>query len=255
MVELVSWGGSCGFHEFPRFPVLLGQALVAHHQAAKETFLLEGHQHLFPHHFVPFINRASVGDIPAIFFGQRPARHAHSRMKLIIVVDSTGVRRVEVGLNHHPHVLLVVGKVHMLNLANVGKANIVGVGRPIALHLREIKRHLGHAPGIPPTLDQRFHPGRVNPAITTIAGSLAPDGTTNPVGNDRSDLAIEKLGRPTPHACNSGKVRAAGHLAPCLSNLAGLLLPCLQVLIVALEGGTALLGQGIRIENKIGVFF
>ena len=31
MVELVTRGGSCGFHEFPRFPVILGHALVANH--------------------------------------------------------------------------------------------------------------------------------------------------------------------------------------------------------------------------------
>ena len=31
MVKLVTRGGSCGFHEFPRFPIILGHALITNH--------------------------------------------------------------------------------------------------------------------------------------------------------------------------------------------------------------------------------
>ena len=80
MVELVTRGGSCGFHEFPRFPVILGHALATNHQAAKEAFLLERDYHLAAVHFVSAENRAGAGDVLAILFGKRPARHSHPRV-------------------------------------------------------------------------------------------------------------------------------------------------------------------------------
>ena len=36
------------------------------------------------------------------------------------------------------------------------------------------------------------------------------------------DLAIEKLGRPPPHASNSGEVRTSGHLSTNLRHLGGM---------------------------------
>ena len=174
-------------------------------------------------------------------------------MKLVVVMDSTRPSRVEIGLNHHPHVFTVVFEEQVLNLPNVGKTDGIRVRRPIALHLRKIKRHLGHAPGISPALYQGFHPGRVNPAVTTVAGPLTPDGTADGVRNNRSDLAIEELRRPTPHPGDSREVRSRRLPAPCLCHPPGLFLPCLQIRVVSLIAIAALLRERIRIANEIGV--
>ena len=255
MVELVTRGGSCRFHEFPRFPVILGHALVANHQAAKETFLIEGDHHLAAVHFASTVNRAGAGGVLAILFGERPACHPHPRMELVVVMDSSGPGRVEVGLNHHPHVLAVVFEEQMLNLTNVGKTDVIGVGRPVALHLSEIERHLGHAPGISPALDQSFHSGRINPAVTTVAGPLAPDRASDGVRNNRSNLAIIELRRPAPHPGDPGQIRAGWHFTPGLCCTTCLILPHFQIGVVLHEGIAALSGERIRIVNEVCVCF
>ena len=152
-------------------------------------------------------------------------------------------------------VALLGGNVPFLDgvAANKGNADFVGIGRSIALHLGEIKRHSGHAPGISPALHQGLHPGRVDPAIPAIAGSLAPDRSTDSVGNDRRNLAIEELRRTTPHTGNPGKLRPGRPPPSCRCHSAGLFLPGRQVRVVALIGLAALVGERIRIANKPGI--
>ena len=123
------------------------------------------------------------------------------------------------------------------------------------MHLRKIEWHLGHVPGIPPTLDQRFHAGCVDPAVPAVAGSLTPDGPADGIRDDGSNLAIEELGGATPHAGNPGKLGTLGHFAPGLRGVACFILPCLEVGVVFHKGISALLGQWIRIEHQVGVLF
>ena len=255
VIQLGSRGGLGGFNELARFPAIPGHALAAHHQAAKEAFLLKGDLHLFSFHLVAAVNRSGAGNVLAVLLGKGPAGHAHPGMQFVVVVDASGIGRIEIGLHHHAHVFAIVGKVHVLHLADVGKADVIRIGCPVALHLGEIERHPGHPPGIPPSLDQGFHSRCIDPAIPAVAGPLAPDRTTDGIRNNGSNLAVEELGRSAPHAGDSREVRAAGHLAPGLRNPAGLLLPCLQVLAVFHESLAALLGERIRIVNKVAVFF
>ena len=68
-------------------------------------------------------------------------------------MDALRPRRIEIRLHDHPDVLAVVDEEQMLGLADVRKADIVRAGRAVTLHLREVEGHVGHAPGVPPTLD------------------------------------------------------------------------------------------------------
>ena len=117
--------------------------------------------------------------------------------------------------------------------------------------MREIKRHFRHTPGITPTPYQSFHTGRVDPAVPAVAGSLAPDCSANSVRNDGSDLAIEELGRPAPHACDPGKLGALGNLAAGLRGMAGKVLPLFQIGVILFESHPSLLGERVGIMNQV----
>ena len=127
MIQLGSRSGLGGLNELARLPVILGHALAADHQAAKEAVLFERDHHLAAVHFVSAVNRAGVGNLLAVLLGQSPAGHAHPGVQFVVVVDATGVGRIKVGLDHHAHVFAVVGKEHVLHLADVGKAHVVRI--------------------------------------------------------------------------------------------------------------------------------
>ncbi len=110
VIQLCSGGGLGGLDEPPRFPAVLGHSLAAHHQATKEAFLLKGDPNLFSFHLVAAVNRTGKGNVLAVLFGEGPSGHPHPGMQFVVVVDTSGIGRIEIGLHHHAYVLAVPGK-------------------------------------------------------------------------------------------------------------------------------------------------
>ena len=225
MVQGIIRRGTGGFDEFFGLPIILRHAFVADHKAAKEAVLFKSHRYLATINFVAAEYRASVGDILAVILGQRPTRHAHAGMELVIIMNALRSRGVQVGLHDHTDILTVVLKKQMLHLSDIGKANVVRIRRAVALHLGEIKRHLRHAPRITPTLNQRFHARCVDTAVAAVARALAPDRAPDGIRNHRRNLAVEKLRRPAPHAGDAWQLGTRRNAAALFHRLPGGVLP------------------------------
>ena len=176
-------------------------------------------------------------------------------MEFVVVVDSLGACGVEVGLDDHADVFAVVDKKEVLCLADVGEANGVGVGCSVALHLGEVEWHVWHVPCVAPAVDECFHSGGVDSAVVAVAGSLAPDGAADGVGDDRVDLAIEELGWAAPHACDAGEVGALRDFATGDGDFSGLVLPCEEIGVIFFIGSASLLGEWVGIVHEVLVPF
>ena len=170
-----------------------------------------------------------------------------------MVVDALWACGVEVRLDDHADIFAVIDKELVLCLADVGEANGVGVGCSVALHLGEVEWHVGHVPCVSPTFDKGFHPSGVDSAVVAVAGSLAPDGAADGVGDDRVDFAVEELGRAAPHAGDAGEVRALRDFAAGACDFSGFVLPFIEVGVVFFVSSASLLGEWVGIVHELGV--